>query len=115
MLSARAGSDCLFYRLSLPLIYEGDFDRRMGRFPPPWLGRGGGQGEGRSARTAHPEALSWCSWGRMAMRPYEIGACVCDQTSEVSETSEVFLIGPLTTVRTLRYVAPGQHKVIGCQ
>jgi len=51
----------------------------------------------------------------MAMRPYEIGACVCDQTSEVSETSEVFLIGPLTTVRTLRYVAPGQHKVIGCQ
>ncbi len=37
---------------SIPLssgAREGDFDRQLGRFPPPWLGRGGGQGEGPSA------------------------------------------------------------------
>ena len=35
------------------------------------LGRGGGQGEGRSARTAHPEALTWGArgylWEHIAM------------------------------------------------
>jgi len=37
---------------SIPLssrAREGDFDHWLGRFPPPWLGRGGGQGEGHCA------------------------------------------------------------------